>query len=438
MADPTDILLKIATEGDTSGAEAVEESLFKVQDATETARQNADVDKVLAKQAAESAEETAAAIDDTARAAEALVAANLAKALQGIGAQFKGISPEADMAIDAVGSFLEVMASTGDPVKALLALTATAIGTVASAYREAAKQQEELAEKEKVFLAQISELRGAYAQQVRTENLSAAYQLELDQLNKQLTALKGIAAINASERSLAAQERSAAGAEAVRGGADKGAVASGLAEGATNDKVAKLKEQLAQGKQAIDIASDTVRNLAAKAEALNKAGFDTEVAVAATAERNKANEALDKLKEEYAITAQVTTNQIREAISAGKESQETIGQAERAALAESTKKQVADLQALVDSEGANASSQAKAALETFKRVLLDGVISPEEMSELADAQRRVSTSQEASNALVKQGFETSAKLFAGLTGTIEPAIRRIQALEQQVNALSGN
>ncbi len=428
MADPTDIELKLKTTGDTSGAEAVEKSIFAVEDAAKDASRQADVDIVKGKQAAEVQKQQAEALREVVDLQQRIVAAQLAQAIGKVSEQFKGLSPEVDMAITAGENFLNVFATTGDPIKATLALTATAIGGVVTAYREAAEQTKQIAKTEQENLKHTAELRAAFAAQLRTEGLVAFFKKETDELEEQEKVLNRIVKINASERALAAQQQATAGAAAVAGGASAAGVTAQQQGTSTDNAVAALKEKLAQSQQAVEIADKAAGTLELAAKALvQNQGEGGKEALAATAAAEAARTKAEELRKDEAANQVVILNEMQAANSAGKQAVEKTGQEGLAALKEGVEKERDALQKEVTNQGIHASSNAKTALEEFSKVLADGQITADELKLLADAQNRVRGSQEAMNTAVKEGFDETATALDAVLSIIRPVLNKIAA-----------
>lgn len=431
--DPTDIEFKLKTTGDTAGAEAVEKSIFAAEDAAKTASRQADVDIVKGKQAAAVQREQAEALAQVVEYQQRIVAGQLAAAIGKVSEEFKGLGPDVDMAITAGQNFLNTFATTGDPIKATLALTATAIGGVVTAYREAAEQTKEIAKTEQENLKNIAELRRNFAAQLRAENLAAFFKKETDELEEQEKVLNRLVKINASERALAAQQQATAGAAAVAGGASAAGVAAQQQGTATDNNVATLRDKLAQSELAVKTAADNAGKLelAAKAFVLQQ-GEGGKDALAATAAALEARAKAEEVRKEEAANQVVILNEMQAANNAGKQAVESTGREGLAALKEGLEKERDALQAEVTRQGIYASSNAKTALEEFNEILKDQQVTADELQRLAAAQNRVRGSQEAMNTAVKDGFDETATALDAVLNIIRPVLSRINAQAAEI------
>jgi hypothetical protein len=437
MPDPTDIEIHLKTTGETSGADEVKKSIFKVRDEAKKAADQADVDLVRSKQATAANEQEAASLQAVVDKQGQLLALELAKALQGISGKLKGISPELDLIVTGTENFLATFAATGDPIKASLALIATSISEVVTAYMDAEKQTKEIAKQEVEHLKKISELRQNYANQVRTENLTVFFSAELRELDKQEQAMRRITQLRASERELAAAKQASAGAAAVAGGASpEGVAAQALATG--------LQNSLAQLQDTLDAATAKTEKLESDAILLDqksKALIENsdEQKASLTAAEAAQQKAEDSRADLTSFTA-TTLNQMQTLVETGKSTGVEISTAGLEAIREAAVTQQTALKAEVDKLGEKSSSQARAALETLTKVLADGVIKPDEIAKVTDALNRVRSSRELADKSVQEGFETLTKATEAFSQTITPIVANIGNLtrNQEVATQTSN
>ncbi len=431
---PDDIEIKLKTTGDTSGAEAVEKSLFKTRTEAEKASDHADVEIAKGKQAAAVQREQAASLREIADAQQRIIAAQLAQAVGQVAEQFRGLNPEMDLAISGAQNFLNVFATTGNPIVATLALTTTAIGGVVTAYRDAEKAVKEIAKNEKQSIKELADQRRDFAAQIRTENLTAFFQAELNALDKQEAVMRRMVELRASERGLAAAQQQAATSAAVAGGASpEGAAAGGLAaglQGTIQDLTSKLTDAEAATKQLEERAT----TLVLKANALVE---NTDEQKAALQAAEEARAAAEESRAGLANFTQVTLNQIQTALVEAQAAGTEISAAGLAALTEAAVLQKAALQAEVDRLGTGASSGAKEALKTLAKVLEDGVIKPDELAKITDILSRVRASREAADTKVFEGFEALQKADEALVQQIQPAVDRIGQTLSAVQQIQG-
>ncbi len=432
MADSSDINFKLTTEADTTGAEEMEKSIFKVQDAAKQAAEQADVDAIKAKQAEAAQKVQVELLKELADGQQRIIAAGLAKELSKISRGFGAISPEATLAVNATQNFLTVIATTGNPITALLALTATAIGGVTKAYNDAAAQQKQLSKDEEESLKKLRAAREEYATFIRTQGLVQFFKQELDQLEEQEKVLGRIVKIAASERALAAQRQATSGAAAVASGADASGAAAQNLDTNTNNQVAALNDKLAQSQLAVTNAVKKADDLELESKALATAGHVGEDAVKAAKEADEARKKATELTADLAADREVTNNQIQTILEASKASQAKIAEDSGKQLAEGAKAEVEKIKAASEKSGNAISSQAKAGIDTITELAKDGIIKPEEMARLRDALQRIYNSRERSDTEVAKGLETLMKGNEAFIRIVQPLGARLAAQERQI------
>ena len=438
MPDPSDIEIRLKTTGDPSGAEQVQKSIFGVRDAAKQASDAADVEAVKTKQATERAvavqKEQAASLREVADAAQRFQAARLAQDIGKITSQFKDLGPEADLAIAGVTNFLSTLANTGNPVVAILALVGTAVGSVVTAYKDASKQIEAIAKKEKEDLRNIAELRAAYAAQIRTENLTAFFQTELNALEQQEAALGRIFKIRASERELAAAQQQAAGSAAVAGGASpEGVAAQNLVVKLTNS-IAGLQDSLAEATANTEKLEQDAITLTAKANLLVENSPEQKAALDAA---NKAVEESKTATDNLAASQTLNNNSQQQVVTQGEEAARAIADDAFARFTQTAQTEQAALKAEVDRLGTGASSNAKAALSTLAKILEDGVIKPDELAGIKDVMERIRGSREVADKTVADGFAAMEKANTALVTQIIPLVDNIGKTLDNMERLRG-
>lgn len=377
MADASDIEIRLKTTGETAGAEEVKKSLFAVRDEAKKASDQADVDLVKSKQSTAANQQEAASLQAVVDKQSQLLALELAKALQGISGKLKGISPELDLIVAGTENFLATFAATGDPIKASLALIATSISEVVTAYMDAEKQTKEIAKKEVEHLKKISDLRQNYATQVRTEGLTAFFSAELRELDKQEKTLARIVQLRASERELAAAKQASAGAAAVAGGASpEGVAAQALATGLQNS-LAQLQDTLDAARQKTEKLEADAITLDQLSKSLNENSDEQKSALTAA---EAAKQTAEDARADFILFSDQNSAQMQTLVQEGQQAGIGITLEGLAAVRDAAVTQQTDLKAEVDRLGRGASTQAKAALETLTKVLADGVIKPDEIA----------------------------------------------------------
>ena len=439
MAD-TEINVRLNTEGNPEGAEEVAKSLFAVEDAAKAASRQADVDAVKAKQAVAVQRQQAESLREVAEGQQRIILANLAGVLAKQTEQYKGMSSEIDLVIDGSRNFLETLASTGDPVKASLALIGTAIGGVVMAYVEAEKVAAGITKREKEDLKNIAALRTQYAQQLRTENLVAFFQTETDALYAQEKTLARIIRLRASERQLAAIEQNAAGAAAVAAGGSPAAAAAANVGIQTTNRVATLQDDLAQVNKAVETAKKLAETTRLNADALSEAGYNADAAIKARAAADVAETAAADLAADQPIRTAQIINQIKGVQIQGDTAINDIGAAGLQALTGAAEKQRDVLQAEVDRLGTNASVGARSTLAILDQILKDGQIRADEVAKYNTSIGLLNRRQELNNAEVLAAFEEGRKLSAAygteILGVKRALAAQAASFQQQADALN--
>lgn len=428
MADPTDIEFKLTTTGDPSGAEEVEKSIFAAEDAAKQASRQADVDMVKAKQAAEVQREQAALLGEIAEGQQRIVALDLAKTLGQVAAQFGNLSPEVQMAVNAGQNFLQVFASTGDPIKALLALTATAIGGVVTAYRDAAEQTKQLAKAEGEHLKRMAELRRDFAAQVRAENLTTFFQSELNIFAKQVTALETMARLKGAQRGADAAIQDAFGPSQSREQGINADLARQIAEIDAGVKLANDKAAIAL------TAANVAKSTAAMAQA---PGSDADTAVQLLAEAEKAAgaaEAAQAAAEAIAATAVIEKQQL--AALAASEFRKLTDETSQTFTDQATAARDA-MQQAADAAGAAFPQDAKSALGKLTKLLEDGVQDIKQVDLIAGAMEQFRVSQLGANQGIADNMKAMLDNVRSLVTILSTQSGQIEEQRRQIEQLGG-
>ncbi|RYD38761.1 MAG: hypothetical protein EOP87_00915 [Verrucomicrobiaceae bacterium] len=388
MADEIEFHLK--TTGDPSGAEEVEKSIFKAEDAAKQASRQADVDIAKGKQAAAVQREQADALREIADGQQMLLAGELSKHLTTITNQLGQIGPEAELAFSGVQTFLNVFATTGNPIAASFALAGSAIGDVITAYRSAAAEAKELAKQEQEDVQNLAEFRRNYAAQLRAENIVAIYEGEARALNKQTDAVERQARINAAIRGAAAAVEDAFGGTS------------------SSDLDRKIAE--------IDAKTETLRRLAEieGTKATNADAYAQRVANTEGAEDPKAQQAaaLAQQAKDSAEAAQAALDEY--IIVSNTEKQALMAEAAKVQQgktaevldfltqqAESAKK---TLEQAAKEQGEKFSNDGKAALQKVTELLEKDGITPDEVERLKNAIEQGRVAQLALNATTSEAL----------------------------------
>lgn len=429
MADPTDILLKLKTEGDTKGAEAVRDGLKDVRTEEQKLQAQADVDEAKRRQAIRLQEEQAKSLRDIADVQHRIIAAKLADSIGQLTQQFAGLSPELDMVLGSSRSFLEVLSTTGDPIRASLALTASSIGSVIQAWQKQEAFEKQVADQTKDRIAKTAALRAAYAKQVREERMEQYFKREVEELENEEKVLIRIARIRESERQLAATEQANKNAAAVDSGAktEVGAQADNLATSAAN----KIADILAQQQAAKDNL-DKVEEQAVTLDQLAKRGFDSaekqKAAVeAAGSKQREFNELLLDFKAEQVVNE----NKIREILSQSNESGRQIGEDALKAMTEVATRERDAVKAEVERLGASAPAAMKAVLSILDGILEKDGIRANEVAKYAEAQGRLNRQFDTNNTALMTAFNESKALLAAQENELKQMAVAFKAMKEE-------
>lgn len=406
MAEADDILLKLKTEGDTSGAEAVEKSIFAVEDAAKDASRQADVDIAKGKQAAAVQREVAAATRDTADAAQRLVAAKLADHVGDIAQQFGAVGPEAELATNAVSSFGKTLATTGNIFAAIAAVAGSAAGSVVTAWTDAREKIKRINKEQEEEQKRQAELRTLFVAQIRAENLAAFYERERDAIRGQVTELENLRRVQQSEDNLASGRADRSGAT----GSDQGLLA--------------IRQQVQANETARKIADQALQDALLAISAAQSTGDAAAVRVAEAA-RDQARDAIQTLVKTQALDL---TNQIEQTTAQGAEEL----QAKNTDVAQ---KLAAQFDKLKDAGGENSTffKQANALVED---ILADQKVSESENAKLAQLVELFRQSGEASTQANQQLANESLGAMRANTAALTNAAAQMAALKAENERLA--
>jgi hypothetical protein len=381
-----------------SSAEGVEKSFFKAQSAAEEAMKAADVEAVKSKQSLDAAAAAADAYEkqlaEIQTATERMVAANLAEAVGKISKAFGDISPEAEMAVSGVQNFLGVLASTGDPIKASIALTATAIGGVVKAFTEAEEKSKQLDKAQKEHAESMASVRSQILANIKAENMAKFFQGETDAINKQIDAIdrreKVKATIASAEASLGGlADTSKLNQDVVEAAKINAETTRKLAE--IDNQVVVAAEKLSEADRLVSVATQRLKDAIKREGAGGPSVAPAEAAL--TSAKNQRESFANQL-EDLKLTLDAQKQEVLAKAAAA-----TTG-----VLADIDKEMVDNLQDLkseleaeVQKQGASASSAGKSALENLTKVLADGQITPEEFALIGTAFQQLNSSTEQLN-----------------------------------------
>jgi hypothetical protein len=432
----------------SGSSENLSKSFFKVQSAAEQSMRAADVEAVKSKQSLDAAAAAADAYErqlaEIQSATERLVAANLADAVGKIAKAFGDLSPEANLAVSGVQNFLNVLANTGDPIKASLAVAGTAIGGVVSTMIDASNQAKELDKSQKEHAESMAAVRTKILASIKAEKMSEFFQKETDAVNAQIDALERRSKV----QSAIASAQSALGGAAAPGGADPGVAEAARVNSETTAKLAEIDRQVALAGDTLAAATRNVEiaNLALK-EAVHREGPGGESAIAAEAKLKAAEELKAQLEKDFQDIQDISTAKTAEIVAEAQTQVDKITEQTTAQWTAGVAAIQTELQAEIDKQGASASSSMKSALEGFAAVMADGQIKPEEIAKLNTAFEQLKNSQNQFNSKVLSGLQSQnsqnvqalnqiTAINNQITTKLNGAINALNNLQNRVNNLA--
>ena len=446
--------IDISTTASTSGADqtvssldGVSKSFFKVQTAAEEAMNAADVETVKSKQSLDAAAAAADAYErqlaEIQSATERLVAANLADAVGKIAKSFGDFGPEADLAITGVQNFLNVLANTGDPIKASFAVVGTAIGGVVQALTSANEKSKELDKSMKEHAESMAAVRSKILANIKAEGMSEFFQKETDKINGQIDAIQRREKVRASVMEAQA---------AVGGLADTSGMNQGVAEAAkinaeTTTKLGEIDRQvsvaaeiLAEANKAADLA-----NLALKEAQSREGAGGPSVANLESIARQREDE---KIKFENELNDLMVKSEAEKTklLAESAKQIESIGLETGQAMFGNLESLKTELAAEVERQGANASSAGKSALQNLTTVLADSQIKPEEFALIGTAfQQLNSSTEQLNNKMISSlnlqysqntaAFNQITTITNQMTTKLNGTISALNAIQRQIDAL---
>jgi hypothetical protein len=392
MADGTDIEFKLKTTGDTAGAEEVEKSIFAAQDAAKEASQQADLDIIKSKQAAEAQREQAEAARQTADATRGLVAIDVAERLTatieklraaGVGGEaFADGLDAASKASTSLNAGLKTFIATGNPYLAVGAAVVTGVFDLKSAYtqmRDALDKADSGFSNVKNSMVDAATYHRELARSIKQDNLAKDFKDETE-------AAAALTAELRRQRELAEALESLATTRAKAGGADAGQLA--VQDAAQADagvgrdlEAARLRQAEAQRlaaiqRQTVETGADQqgvpVANVDAAKEKLHQLLIEVE-----NATRDLANLELigaAKVQEAGIRAAEKVTSDAEEQFT-------KIGQETKAKL-----------QALASAPGAVIDESYRQAAASLSKIFEDQKVTLDEIPKLESAFRQMSQS----------------------------------------------
>lgn len=421
--DPNPVTVKITTEGDTSGAKDVEDSIKKIDSAAEEAN--------------ESQTEGAAGLEARigglvekykgAALAIAVVYKTMTTSFGLVKDQYDQLAADDPRFAEknrAMGAALATLSNPAQVAKeawndatgAILAgIDKTLLGGALASIKSAVASSE-MAKKMKAAYELAAAAHKEMKEGMERDNVAGLLRYQSDQAKILVDTLKNAETVAASQRALDTSKAQAAGATP--------------AEIATQ----AVQDVAAQGSSALDIAKAAVaeaNRLVAEASA-RESEVLRDHSKEADAVRAKADEARTNavLAENKLATLQSTVvNDVEKAgVDAISQAQSALGEAER--------KYQAALLAEVERRGGQASPNAKAAIDAFEKIFADGVVNEQDFAQLAEAHTRGRLSVEGTNAEVKAALELAAanqQSFANALAEIKRVLNNIREQMKGIN-----
>lgn len=442
-SDPTEFLYQEqAIEGLKNygiEADAAREMVENLSEAElERAKAAADVANEVSKQsfeqvkAAKAAEEYNAKLEKLEDNSRKLVAVEVAGAASRIADEFRGISPELDQMIGGFTNFIGILSSTGDPVKATIGAIIGEIGNLIKATQEFDAMNEETARRQTEMLEAIRNGRALLAQQIRSENLAKFYDDETAALDRQIAAIERKARVDKAQA-----EAAAAAAAAGRTFSANSASANGTPVSEEARKVEEtfvsltakldgLNKEMQKQEELLAVAEQRAVRAANQASITAKQeGDGSQNALAMAAEAEKLQAAFDEAQQDFDALKQITDATRDKLLSEALVSFEGIRTQVPQALAGEASKVISELENAARQQGGELSATARAALESLRTVMADGVIKPEEIAAVQTAVAQVNSSREAFDNVILSGFQRLTADNISLASRISDILKQL-------------
>lgn len=410
MADQN-IDFRLNTQGDTSGAEEVEKSIFRALDASEEASKQADVATAKARQAAQVQREQADSLREIADAQQRIIAAKLADTVGQISQKFMGLSPEVDLALSSTQNFLGVLATTGDPIKASMAVAASAISAVIEAYNGLQEVEKKTSDQTIEWQEKKKKAFEAYAKELSDKNLKKYFEDEAAAIEQSLQKLQARARILGAKREADAAIEDATGPAA---SPDQQVVRD------RDRALAEIQANVDQAARIAASAAEKATNLSQyAAQVAARDGDRSDEALQAYRQRDAAIAQAESAKlsaDEIAATAVAEKQKITAAAAAQLSEIQTSATDAITKNAQEVKKTI---EAVVTEQQGKVGADTRGALEGITQLLQDSQITPEEVGQLQQYIKNFRGSQDA----IRSGVTASMDLVVSSNKEILDAFK---------------
>lgn len=377
MPDPTDILLKLKTEGDTSGAEAVEKAIAKTGDASEEAAKKTKEVAVNDSEAnlrgravawvrvGEGVKQYAKTIGDAASASGAL------------NEQQKQLVRSIADGAEQAGGFISTVAqgfAAGGPAGAAIAAGTSAVGLLASAWAAMRGDQAAADKAAKDAEESFKRLQGFSAKLPLLQQMQEVSELLDAGIEKQLALTKNLAELEKQQRDANTSNALASRKQVVLGDVDS---LENDAAGTRNAADVKLAEVEAKVKLAADLASQAAGLAAIAIDNEKKvaalADGDSEKLAKAVVQRDAANAAAEAAQTNL-LTVQAAAETEKQKINAEviKEFGDLRTEA-RKTISENAFDVIESIEKISKEEGGKIDANAKGALSNLIKLVTDSV-----------------------------------------------------------------
>ncbi len=411
-----------------------EAELAQAKAAADVAREVGTAGVAQAK-AAREAEQHAQKLDKIEDSSRKLVAVELSRILQEVGSSFKGISPEMDQAINGLGNFLGVFASTGDPIKATLALIVGEIGNMVKATIEYDAYMQETKTRQVEALAAIRDGRAQLVQQIRSENLAKFFDIETQALDRQIAAIERKARVDQARRDAEAAATAAGRSISANAAAGDGQSANPQVRAAEENmanltkKLVELNAALKTQEDLVTLAEKQASIAAGKASAFSTfQGMDNTGSPEYMAAEKQAEAAKNALADAEAALIdfkQINEFQKDQVISEAMKSFDNLKAQMPGALATEASAVIAELERVAKEQGGELSATARAGYESLKTILADGIIKPQEVDAVRTVVAQVNASNEAYGNTILSGFQKVVADNLSIKSKLDDVFKRL-------------
>lgn len=459
MPDPTDILLKLKTEGDTSGAEKVSGALRDTRSEEQKMQAAADVAEAKRRQHLVTQNEVTAST------------ARMGMVVNQVGYQVTDFATQVSMGTSAVQAFAQqapqaigVVTQFGDGLKlsggavisfgTAISLLATEVAVGAqmmySQYKASMSEWEATNKRIKESNEAIKRAGEWLAEQehlTRLQLIAAEHKNIADQIQRQADQLARVNELRGAQGNAEAAAAAAAVTVAQNTpGADvTGAKANQITVGVGNQLDA-LQSKLSEQEAKAILAKETLDTAAAKwqeiyAEASRKGDTETKAVQDAAAAAEAADAAYQKAQGDLENLRLITEQQKAAILSGAEASISSLGADVKSGVEEKTKTYVdtviRDVNAVVDANGGRVSANALDAINRLTQMVNDGIPDSDQLGAINRAVQQFRSSQSTALSGMSSNFDALISQGNSLFSVVAAQKSRIDQLEATIKRLSG-